>query len=69
MQIGTANTSVVSKFFTRLHLGFTTDQKSFNELRAQNPAPLSKEAQRLAEIRGLQDPLTTNNPGKIDAYA
>jgi len=69
MQINTNNTGIAPSYFTRQNLGFTTDQKSFDELRAQNPAPLSKGAQQLVEVRGLRDPVPEIPSEKIDVYA
>ena len=63
-----AETPVIVQHFTRQHLGFVKDQKTFEAIRAENPAPLAPKAQQLVEHRGLVDPLATTQR-KIDAYA
>ncbi|MFA6090868.1 MAG: hypothetical protein WC774_03775 [Candidatus Gracilibacteria bacterium] len=61
--------SVTGSFFTRQNLGFVQDQKNFEALRAQNPAPLSEHAAKLVEARGLTDTLVTQQTGKVNVYA
>lgn len=67
-------TTAGSGFFKTTHMSNVPHAKDggqplFTALRKENPAPLSLGAQKLAEFRGLQDPILANKKTEAHAHA